>query len=305
MTRLAVFAYSDTGYACVHALLTRGADIVLLATHADDPAESAWFPSVADLARSKGIEPVIFSDAGAPEAVARIGAAQPDLLFSFYYRNLLPREVLAAPRLGAYNMHGSLLPRYRGRAPVNWAIINGETQTGATLHVMAERADAGDIVDQEAVAIDEEDSAFTVQRRVSAAAVKILERTLPALEAGKAPRRPQDESKATTFPKRRPEDGRIDWNRSAKQVHDLVRAVTHPYPGAFTFVFGGGKTFVWKTRLPNLGAHDNFPGQVRREEGRLYIACGDDRYVEILSLQREGGGVVQARDFVLDMRDSR
>src|SRR5262249_54260780 len=141
--------------------------------------------------------------------------------------------------------------------------------------------------------------------RVSAAAVRVLTRSLPRLEAGVASRRPQEESCATTFPKRKPEDGKIDWNRSAKQVHDLVRAVTHPYPGAFTFVFGGGKAYIWKTRLPNLGAHDNFPGQVRREEGRLYVACGDDRYVEILSLQREGEEVAQAKDFALNLRDTR
>jgi methionyl-tRNA formyltransferase len=305
MTRIAIFAYSDTGHACSQALLERGADVVLLATHAGDQAEKVWFPSVADLARSKGIEPVVFDDARSREAIELVRAAQPELLFSFYYRDLLPREILAIPKLGAYNMHGSLLPKYRGRAPVNWAIVNGETQTGATLHVMTEKADSGAIVDQEAVPIDEDDTALAVQRRVSAAAVKILQRCLPRLEAGTAPRRPQDESLATTFPRRHPEDGKIDWNRSAKQVHDLVRAVTHPYPGAFTFVFGGGMSYVWKTRLPNLGAHDNFPGQVRREEGRLYVACGDDRYVEILSVQREGSDVAQARDFVLDLRDTR
>jgi len=88
-------------------------------------------------------------------------------------------------------------------------------------------------------------------------------------------------------------------------VHDLVRAVTHPFPGAFTNVFGGGRTIIWKTRLPNLGAHDTFPGQVRREEGRLFVACGDDRYVEVLSLQREEGPIAQARDFELNLRDTR
>jgi len=302
---IAVFAYSDTGHACLQALFEQGAHVVFVATHADDPGETAWFPSVAELARTKGIEPTVLGDPSSPAALQRVRAAQPELLFSFYYRDVLPRELLAIPKLGAYNMHGSLLPRYRGRAPVNWAIVNGETETGATLHVMTEKPDAGPIVDQEAVPIGEDDTALVVQRRVSGAAVRVLTRSLPRLEAGVAPRRPQEESRATTFPRRRPEDGKIDWNHSAKQVHDLVRAVTHPYPGAFTFVFGGGKTHVWKTRLPNLGAHDNFPGQVRREEGRLYVACGDDRYVEILSLQREGENVAQAKDFALDLRDTR
>jgi methionyl-tRNA formyltransferase len=126
--------------------------------------------------------------------------------------------------------------------------------------------------------------------------VKILERRLAELEAGTAPRRPQDEAAATKFPRRTPEDGRIDWTRPAEQVHDLARAVTHPYPGAFTDIFGG-KTIIWKTRLPHLGAHDNFPGQVRSEQGRLYVACGDDRYVEILRIQREGQNEIDARHF--------
>jgi len=304
VTRIAVFGYSDTGHACLKFLLERGENVVLVATHADDPAEKPWFPSVAELARSKGIEPAILEDPDDPAAVRRVQQSAPDLLFSFYYRGLLPPAILTVPRLGAYNLHGSLLPKYRGRAPVNWAVANGETETGATLHVMSERADSGDIVDQEAVAIGPDDTAGEVQRRVTAAAVQVLARRLAELKAGTAPRRPQDESRATSFSRRRPEDGRIDWTRTAKQVHDLVRAVTHPYPGAFTAVFGGGKTYVWKTRLPQLGAHDNFPGQVRREEGKLYVACGDDRYVEILNLQREGEAPAEARDFPLNLRDT-
>ncbi|MDQ6894073.1 MAG: formyltransferase [Acidobacteriota bacterium] len=297
MTRIAVFAYSDTGHACLKALLDRGANVVLVATHADDPREARWFPSVGDLARSRGIEPVVFDDARDTAAIERIRGAAPEVILSIYYRGMLPKAVLQIPRLGAFNMHGSLLPKYRGRAPVNWAVLNGETQTGATLHVMTPRADAGDIVDQEAVPIGEDDAAIDVQRRVTGAAVRILERRLPDLERGTAGRLPQDESEATTFPRRRPEDGRIDWTKSSKQVHDLVRAVTHPYPGASTDVFGG-TAWLWKTRLPSLGAHDNFPGQVRSESGRLFVACGDDRYVEILALQREGEEEMEASRFL-------
>lgn len=305
MTRIAVFAYSETGHACLKLLLDRGMNVVFVGTHADDPGETAWFPSVSELARSRGLVPVEIEDPTEPSLVSAVRAREPDLLFSFYFRHLLPRELLELPRLGAFNMHGSLLPKYRGRAPVNWAVLNGETETGATLHVMTAKADAGDIVDQEKVEIGEDDTALDVQHRVTAAAVRVLMRRLPELEAGTAPRRPQDESQAMTFPKRRPEDGLIDWSQTARRVHNLVRAVTHPFPGAFTNVFGGGRTTIWKTRLPNLGAHDNFPGQVRREEGRLLVACGDDRYVEVLSLQREGGEIVQARDFALDLRDTR
>jgi methionyl-tRNA formyltransferase len=297
MTRIAVFAYSDTGHACLKLLLDRGEDVVLVVTHADDPKEPKWFDSVADLARERGITPVILDGPRKPDAIARIEALRPDLLFSFYYRGILPDVLLRLPTLGAFNMHGSLLPKYRGRAPVNWAVLRGETSTGATLHVMTEKPDAGDIVDQEEVPIGPDETAGEVQAAVTAAAVKILERRLPDLKKGAAPRRPQDESAATTFGRRRPEDGRIDWTRSAQDVHNLVRAVTHPFPGAFTDIFGK-KTFLWKTRLPHLGAHDNFPGQIRTELGGLYVACEDDRYVEVLRLQKEGEQEMDAADFV-------
>jgi methionyl-tRNA formyltransferase len=295
VTRIAVFAYSETGHECLKWLLERGENVVLVVTHADAPGEAIWFPSVAELARSRGIEPVI-ADVPDPALVARVRAAAPDLIFSFYFRHLLPDDLLAIPRRGAYNLHGSLLPKYRGRAPVNWAVANGENETGATLHVMSRKADAGDIVDQEPVPIGPDETASEVQKRVTQAGVRLLERRLAELAAGTAPRRKQDDAQATTFGRRKPEDGRIDWTRSAQQVHDLVRAVAHPYPGAFTDVFGG-KTLVWRTRLPHLGAHDNFPGQVRSEQGRLYVACGDDRYVEILRIQREGQNEIDARHF--------
>jgi methionyl-tRNA formyltransferase len=299
MTRIAVFAYSDTGHACLDVLLRAGENVVLVATHRDAPGESLWYPSVAGLARDHGIEPAFLEDPSDPESIARVRSAAPDLLFSFYYRRLLPEAMLTAPRLGAFNVHGSLLPRFRGRAPVNWAVLKGETRTGATLHRMTARADAGPIVDQEAVEIGPDDTALVVQRRVTAAAAAVLARRLAELKAGAAPETPQDESAATRFGRRRPEDGRIDWSRPSREVHDLVRAVTHPFPGAFTELFGG-KTYVWATRLPGRGSHDNFPGQVRAEEGRVLVACGDDRYVELLSLQTEGGEEIDAARFLAE-----
>ena len=297
MTKIAVFAYSDTGYECLKFLFERGKDVAIVVTHADDPGETRWYGSVAELARNRGIEPLVADDPREPAVLAKVQAARPDILFSFYYRGILPESLLSAPRLGAFNVHGSLLPKYRGRAPVNWAVLKGETVTGATLHAMTSKPDAGDIVDQEEVPIGPDDTAGEVQSRVTAAAVKILERRLADLENGTAPRRPQDESQATTFGRRRPEDGRIAWTRTAQEVHDLVRAVTHPYPGAFTDIFGG-KTYIWRTRLPHLGAHDNFPGQIRTERGRLYVACEDDRYVEILRLQKEGEPEMDGPDFI-------
>ena len=289
MTRLAVFAYSGTGYACLKLLLDRGERIGFLATHRDDPSEKRWFPSVAELARSRGIEPVVMENPLDPQSIVRLRIAAPDLVFSFYYRRVLPEEMLGGPAPRGLQ-HARLAPAEVSRP--------GAGELGGPERRDAHRGDAArddaarrtpaPIVDQEAVPIGPEDTAFEVQKRVDAAAVAILARRLEELKAGTAPSRPQDDAAATRFGRRRPEDGRIDWSRPAREVHDLVRAVTHPYPGAFTDLFGP-KTFVWRTRLPGLAAHDTFPGQVRAEEGRLHVACGDDRYVEILSLQSDGG----------------
>jgi methionyl-tRNA formyltransferase len=299
MTRLAVFAYSDTGHACLKLLLDRGERIVFVGTHRDDPGERLWYPNVAELARSRGIEPDVMENPLDAQSIARVRIAAPDLIFSFYYRRILPEEMLATPRLGAFNMHGSLLPKFRGRAPVNWAVLKGETRTGATLHKMTSRADAGDIVDQEAVEIGPDDTALEVQKRVTTAAVAILARRLEELKSGTARAIAQDDRAASRFGRRRPEDGRIEWIRPAHEIHNLVRAVTHPFPGAYSDLFGA-KTYLWRTRLPGLGAHDTFPGQVHVEEGRLFVACGDDRYLELLSLQNEGGEEMEAARFLAE-----
>ncbi|MEP6995632.1 MAG: formyltransferase family protein, partial [Acidobacteriota bacterium] len=202
MTRIAVFAYSDTGHACLKFLLDRGKRVVFVATHRDDPGERRWYPSVAELARERGIEPIEMENPMDPQAISRLSIAAPDLLLSFYYRRVLPEEMLACPRLGAFNMHGSLLPKFRGRAPVNWAVLKGETRTGATLHKMTPRADQGEIVEQEAVPIGPDDTSLEVQRRVTEAAVVILARSIESLEAGTARGIVQDEAAATRFGRR-------------------------------------------------------------------------------------------------------
>lgn len=243
--RVLLAAYSEVGVVCLEELLAQGARVVGVFTHADDQFEEIWFRSVARTAADSGIPVFTPEDINAAEEIKRIRELRPDILFSFYYRKLISKEILDIPPMGAYNMHGSLLPRYRGRACVNWAVLKGETQTGATLHVMTERADAGDILDQEAVPIEFTDTAQDVFWKVRDAARKVLSRTWPLLREGKAPRMPQDESLATTFGRRRPADGLIDWCKSAIDLYNLIRAVTHPFPGAFSFI-GERKLFIWK-----------------------------------------------------------
>ncbi|MHB1950535.1 MAG: formyltransferase [Acidiferrobacteraceae bacterium] len=243
-SRIVLFGYHDVGAACLDLLLERGEQVVAVFTHRDDPGERQWFRSVDALARAAGIPVYAPEDPNQPEWVDRVRSARPDLLLSCYYRRMLGPDLLALPRRGAFNMHGSLLPRYRGRAPVNWAIVNGETQTGVTLHGMVRSPDAGPIVDQEPVPIGPADTALAVFGRITGAAKRVLGRSLDGLKSGRAVMRPQDEAQASYYGRRTPEDGRIDWTLPSTRIFNLVRAVTHPYPGAFTTV-NGRKLYIW------------------------------------------------------------
>lgn len=284
-----VFAYHDVGVRCLKALVSARVEIPLVVTVADDPKENRWYASVAATAADYGLACVAPASAALPELEARLRALAPDFLFSFYYRSLLPAGLLSSARRGALNMHGSLLPKYRGRAPVNWAILKGESETGATLHYMVEKADAGDIVDQLAVPILVDDEAREVFAKVTVAAETILARSLPKLIAGTAERRPQPILAGQYFGRRTPEDGRIDWSRPAREIHDLVRAVAPPFPGAFAEV-GGERWDIHRTRLsarpaPREGAW------LFSADGGLYAACGGGGVLQLLEAANARGAI--------------
>ena len=289
MTSAVVFAYSEVGVRCVRELLAQRVDIPLLFTHADDPAESQWFASVAQLAAQHGLNVVTPASPNTAEWIARGASSQPDFVFSFYYRYMLDQAWLALPRRGALNIHGSLLPKYRGRAPVHWAIIHGESMTGASLHYMVEKPDAGALVDQEAVPILENDTALDVSIKVAGAAETVLRRSLPALIAGTASSRPLDLAAGSYFGRRRPEDGRIDWRCGARAVHDLVRAVAPPFPGAFTEI-NGCRLDVLETRIdPQPVKYPDRTPCLYASEGVWYADCIDGRRLKILQLSVNGG----------------
>ncbi|MEK7378676.1 MAG: formyltransferase, partial [Candidatus Binatota bacterium] len=246
--KVAVFAYHDIGYECLRVLIDSKEETVAVVTHEDDPKEEIWFQSVAELARQHHLPVYTPSSPNTPGFIDLIRKLAPDIILSFYYRRILSRELLAIPRLGAINLHGSLLPKYRGRSPVNWVLVNGENETGVTLHYMVEKADAGDIIAQRRVLIDREDTALSLFRKMTVAAAKLLKETYPLIKAGTAPRTPQDSQSASTFGGRRPEDGKITWESPAFSIYNLIRAVTHPYPGAFTF-HNGRKLYIWAATL--------------------------------------------------------
>lgn len=287
MARAVVFAYHNVGSRCLQAALARGLEVPLVVTHRDNPAENIWFESVAGIAQERDIPTIAPDDPNLPEMVERVAAVRPDFIFSFYYRHMLGAALLATAARGALNIHGSLLPKYRGRVPINWAVINGETETGASLHYMVEKPDAGDIVDQHPVPILPDDTALDVFRKVTVAAELVLYRSLPALLAGTAPRHVQDLSKGSYFGGRKPEDGGIDWRQDVEAVHNLVRGVAPPYPGAFTTV-AGQTIFVFKTTR-QTGLRRRFPQPTLFvEDGRCLAQCGDGGVLRLVHLQANG-----------------
>ncbi len=287
MIRAVVFAYHDVGVRCLSVLLAHGVDVALVVTHRDRPDENIWFGSVARLARLHDLNVVTPDDPNAPNCIADIRAARPDFIFSFYYRHMLGAEVLDLAPRGAYNMHGSLLPRYRGRVPVNWAIIHGERETGATLHRMGAKPDAGDIVAQQAVPILPDDTARDVFAKVTVAAEIALDGVLPALMAGTAVHRPQDLSRGSYFGGRRPEDGRIDWKQPARAIHDLVRAVAPPYPGAW-FEFMGLNARLLRTQVVPASGPARESAILVRESDRLVVHCRDGGVLRIIDVECDG-----------------
>ena len=294
MTRAVVFAYHNVGVRCLKVLLAHGVEVALVFTHQDHPAENIWFDSVVAVAADYGITVITPDDPNTAELLQQIRDLNPDFIFSFYYRKMLSPDLLAIAPQGALNMHGSLLPKYRGRVPVNWAIIHGETETGATLHYMVEKPDAGDIVSQTAVPILPDDTAVEIFNKVTLAAELTLHRVLPSLIAGNAPRIVQDLGQGSYFSGRKPEDGRIDWNWSAQQIHNLVRAVAPPYPGAFTTI-NGQTARILRTRMIELETEPRLAPRLELVDGRLIAYCAGGGLLQILALDIAGAPVIPAQ----------
>ena len=277
--KLLFFGFSMTGAAVLEELIKMDANIIGVYTYEDNPKEN-WFPSVKLLAQKYNIPTYTPEKLGA-EDVQNIKNLAPDIILSVYYRSLISDEILKVAPLGAFNMHGSLLPKYRGRAPINWVLVKGEKETGATLHYMVAKADAGDIVGQKVVPISNEDTALTLTQKVTAAACEIIKEVYPLIETKNLKPRKQDMSISTYFGRRTPADGLINWNQNAQTIYNLIRAVTKPFPGAF-FEDGGKKIIIWRAKV--------LPTKTQTAAGTTvsktpYIITAADKDLEILDFE--------------------
>ncbi|EKZ97564.1 MULTISPECIES: formyltransferase [Cupriavidus] len=282
--RAVVFAYHNVGDRCLRVLHARGVDVALVITHRDRPDENIWFRRVADTAAELNLSFIYGEDPTDPALAEAVRAAKPDVIFSFYYRSMIPADLLAVAPQGAFNMHGSLLPKYRGRVPVNWAVLRGEEETGATLHAMEAKPDAGYIVDQTSVPILPDDTAGEVFEKVTVAAEQTLWRALPAMMAGQTPKRPNVLSEGSYFSGRKPEDGRIDFSQPAAAVYNLIRAVAPPYPGAFTDI--GGRRFIvaQARRLEPSSVPAGLQPGLHVVDGRIVAVGGDGGAIRVTQL---------------------
>ncbi len=236
----------------------------------------------------------------APDSLARIRDAHPDAIVVAAYGQLLKPELISIPPAGTINIHASLLPRYRGAAPINWVIINGEKETGITTFLIDAGMDTGPILLQHKTEIRPDETAGELRDRLAALGAEVIQKTLVGLESGNITPIPQDDSQATFAPRLSRDDGKIDWTRPAQEIYNLIRG-TNPWPGAFTLA-NGGRLKVYKSRLTGINRGKYAPGEVvLRETGRLLVAAGDE-LLELLEVQRAGRPRISGREFLNGLR---
>jgi methionyl-tRNA formyltransferase len=251
------FGATALGHACCRALLDRGVQIAGIVTipstfsisYAKGGVKNVTHQSFDDLARKHKLPTLsVDSGMGGPELERVIASWKPDLAIVVGWYYMIPRRIRELFPLGVAGVHASLLPKYRGGAPLVWSIINGESSTGVSLFYFDDGVDTGDLVAQSKIRIGHDDTIATVYKRASAASVRLVSRYVPLMLNGNAPRQPQDHSLATVFPQRAPKDGLIDWTQSPEQIRNFIRAQTKPYPGAFTYI-DGKKVTVWSADI--------------------------------------------------------
>jgi methionyl-tRNA formyltransferase len=272
-------------------LIERGDNILGFVTlDSDSMQKMSGATDLTELAEGSQIPILKVHNINQPDVVAWIRLRAPDLLLVVGWTQLLKPDLLRVPKFACLGFHASLLPKSRGRAPVNWAIINGETETGNTMIILEPEADSGDIVAQRKIPITDDDNCNTIYQKVGQTEVEMLDEILPLIQKGILPRRKQDDSQATVMPKRRPEDGRIDWNRSTREIYNWVRALTDPYPGAFSFL-NGEKIWIWAARTdggPILNPSLQ-PGKILLDsQGWPWVSTADG-CIRVVTAQREGG----------------
>lgn len=280
----------------LEALIESDDEVVALVSQPDKPSGRGRKPAPPPtklLAQERGILVLQPSSIRTDEFLEKLRELNPDLICVVAYGKILPKTILDTPRLGCINVHASLLPGYRGAAPINWAIVRGEKVTGVTTMMMDEGMDTGDVLLQREIVIDDQETGDTLSKKMSLLGAELLIETIGLLKRGELKHQKQDESKATYAPMIKKEDGRIDWKKPALEIRNLVRGML-PWPGAFTSLSGK----LLKIYCVRISQGDGKPGEVLSSEpGVLRVATGSGA-VDILELQIEGGKRLDSRAFL-------
>ncbi|MDR3476483.1 MAG: formyltransferase family protein [Gammaproteobacteria bacterium] len=300
-----LFLGSRRGLAVLNKFIALKADICGILCLIEDPHEEQYHPKVTAIANEHGIPLFYSNDVKSSDYASVLQQTKPDIAFAIGWRYLITKEAYSIPPKGTLIIHDSLLPTYRGFAPMNWAIINGEKTTGVTLFHIAEGVDCGPIVDQLATEISLQDTAKTVDEKIIKLYEDIIVNNLPKLTAGNVVATAQDESKATYTCKRTPEDGEINWQKSAFQIYNLIRGLTHPFPGAYTTLHGK-RILIWSAELP---AHkDNYVGNVPgrvigKRDGMIEVLTGDG-VLRLGRLQFNDEDEMDAMNITISVKDT-
>lgn len=289
--RVLFFGNHDVGIATLDTLVIH-ADVVGVVAHPIDPEEGDRYASLFDFAWKNNLN-VIRGRGRDASVLEFVKTLAPDLIWVTDYRYILPNRLFSVTKFGAINLHPSLLPRYRGRASVNWAILRGETRIGLSAHFIDEGVDTGDIITQLKISLNRHQDVGDALAALMPQYRKITRDVLSFFESGVVPRRAQDHSKSSLFPARNPEHGRINWSHSAENIQNLVRAVAHPYPGAFC-ESQYGKIFIWKAYKAETVnfAFDQLGAVVGLSEKKNpKVQCGDG-LLEIVDCTLEDGSTV-------------
>lgn len=303
--KLFLFLGSHRGYAVLKKLIEVQAKIAGILCLVEDSHEEQYHPKVTAIATEHSI-PIFYSSEVKPSEYKNIlTQIKPDIAFAIGWRYLINEETYRIPGKGMLILHDSLLPKYRGFAPMNWAIINGEKETGVSLFYISEGVDSGPIIDQASTEISLDDTAKTVDERLIKLYEDLIIRNLPQLESGQAKGIPQDENKASYTCKRTPDDGEINWQNPALHIHNLVRGLTHPFPGAFSSL-NGKKVYIWETALPEIQQHyiGCIPGRIiKKQAGMIEVLTGEG-VILIKRLQFIDEAEQDAQDISISVKDT-
>jgi methionyl-tRNA formyltransferase len=308
--RIAFFGATELGHRCCEQLFDIGENVVGIfsipeefrISYSATPVKNVTYRGFEELAARHRV-PLVYvtKKMGDSEYLETLRSWRADLGIAIGWYYMIPRSIRAAFPLGAAGIHASLLPKYRGGAPLVWAIINGERKSGVSFFYFEDGVDVGDLIAQKEFDIEDDDTIKTVYDKATQASLRVLSEYVPLLRQGKAPRVPQ-EGTSTQFPQRSPEDGLIDWkSKTAQQVHNWIRAQTRPYPGAFTYL-GKEKVLIWKASVSGVQLKDVAPGSVITTCSEVAesfgVCCGDRQMLNIHEVGLADGSMLSGAEFI-------